>query len=49
MHRYTKKQMALETEATLNNQERGKQLEYRVVAVNKAGESEPSNTTAVVL
>lgn len=41
--------MALETEATLNNQERGKDLEYRVVALNKAGESAPSNTVAAVL
>lgn len=41
--------MAIESEATLNNQERGKQWEYRVIATNKAGESIPSNTVAVVL
>ena len=41
--------MAVESEATLNNQERGKEWEYRVVATNKAGESVPSNTVAAVL
>lgn len=42
--------MAIESEATLNNQERGKDWgEYRVIATNKAGESTPSNTVAVVL
>ena len=41
--------MAIESEATLNNQERGKDWEYRVIATNKAGESVPSNTVAVVL
>ena len=41
--------MAIESEATLNNQERGKDWEYRVIATNKAGESIPSNTVAVVL
>jgi hypothetical protein len=41
--------MAIESEATLNNQERGKDLEYRVIATNKAGESVPSNTVAAVL
>ncbi|MDU9047606.1 MAG: fibronectin type III domain-containing protein [Candidatus Electrothrix sp. Rat3] len=40
---------ALETEITLNNQKRGKEHEYRVIAVNKAGESDPSNTVAAVL
>ena len=41
--------MAIESEATLNNQERGKDLEYRVIATNKAGEGVPSNTIAAVL
>jgi len=41
--------MAIESEATLNNQERGKDWEYRIIATNKAGESVPSNTIAAVL
>ena len=41
--------MAIDSEATLNNQERGKDWEYRVIATNKAGESVPSNTVAAVL
>jgi len=41
--------IALETEATLTDQPRGPQLEYRVKAVNAGGESTPSNTAAVVL
>jgi hypothetical protein len=41
--------MAIESEATLNNQERGKDWEYRVIATNKAGESVPSNTVAAVV
>ncbi|MBN1515456.1 fibronectin type III domain-containing protein [Candidatus Sumerlaeota bacterium] len=41
--------MAIETEATLNNQERGKDWEYRIIAQNKAGEGTPSNTVAAVL
>lgn len=41
--------MAVESETTLANQERGKEWEYRVIAVNKAGESGPSNTVAAVL
>lgn len=40
---------ALETEITLNNQEHGKEWDYRVIAVNKAGESGPSNTVSAVL
>ncbi len=41
--------MAIESEATLNNQDRGKDWEYRVIASNKTGESVPSNTVSVVL
>ena len=41
--------ISLETKASLKDQPRGAQLEYRVKAVNKAGQSEPSNTIAVVL
>ena len=41
--------MAIESEATLTGQERGKDWEYRVIATNKAGESTPSNTVAAVL
>ena len=39
----------LETEATLNGQERNKDWEYRIISVNKAGESVPSNTIAAVV
>nr|VFJ43391.1 MAG: hypothetical protein BECKDK2373B_GA0170837_100551 [Candidatus Kentron sp. DK]VFJ58675.1 MAG: hypothetical protein BECKDK2373C_GA0170839_10677 [Candidatus Kentron sp. DK] len=41
--------MAMGTETTLENQERGKEFEFRTVAVNKAGEGEPSNTVMAVL
>jgi len=41
--------LAMESEATLNNQQRGKDWEYRVIAVNKAGEGVPSNTVAAVV
>jgi len=40
---------AVISEATLVEQPRGKELEYRVIAVNKAGEGEPGNTIMVVL
>jgi len=41
--------MAIESEITLSDQARGEELEYRVIAVNKAGEGEPSNTVMAVL
>ena len=41
--------IALDTTAQLKDQPRAAQLEYRVKAINKAGQSEPSNTIAVVL
>ena len=41
--------ISLQTKASLKDQPRGVQLEYRVKAINKAGESQPSNTIAVVL
>jgi len=40
---------SLETRASLKDQPRGAQLEYRVKALNKAGQSQSSNTIAVVL
>lgn len=40
---------AVISEATLVEQPRGKELEYRIIAINKAGEGEPSNTAMVVL
>ena len=41
--------LAMETEATLTAQDRNKEWEYRVTAVNKAGDSLPSNTVMAVL
>ena len=41
--------ISMEPEITLTDQPRGIQLEFRVIAVNTAGNSEPSNTVAVVL
>ena len=41
--------ISLETRASLKDQPRGVQLECQVKAINKAGQSEPSNTIAVVL
>ena len=40
---------AMDSETTLVDQPRGKELEYRAVAVNKAGDGEPSNTVLAVL
>jgi hypothetical protein len=40
---------AIITEATLVEQPQKQELEYRIIAVNKAGEGEPSNTAMVVL
>ena len=40
---------AVITEATLVEQPCGKELEYRIIAVNKAGDGESSNTAMVVL
>lgn len=41
--------IAMESQTTLTNQERAKDWEYRVIAVNKAGEGIPSNTVDAVL
>ena len=41
--------MAIESEITLSDQTRGTEWEYRVIAVNKAGEGVPSNTVMAVL
>lgn len=40
---------SLSTQAHLTNQPQRQQLEYRLIAVNPAGEGTPSNTVAVVL
>jgi len=41
--------MAMESEIALHNQNRGKEWEYRIIAVNKTGEGIPSNTVMAVL
>ena len=41
--------MAVVTTASLTEQPRGKEYEYRVIGVNKAGEGEPSNIQMAVL
>jgi len=40
---------AMKTEIRLSDQPRGKELEFRVLATNKAGEGMPSNTVMAVL
>ena len=40
---------AVISEATLVDQPKGKELEYQIIAVNKAGDVEPSNTVMCVL
>ena len=42
-------QSAIETETFLTNQPKGIDLEYRIIAINSAGNSVPSNTAACVL
>ena len=37
------------TETRLVEQPSGKKLEYKIIAVNKAGDGEPSDTEMVVL
>lgn len=39
----------MDAENSLHNQARGKEGEYRVMAVNKAGEGQPSNIVLAVL
>lgn len=46
---WTEVATAVVSEATLVDQPKGKELEYRIIAVNKAGDGEPLNTVMVVL
>lgn len=46
---WTEAGMAIESEATLSNQERASELEFRVIAINKAGDGLPSNIVLAVL
>ncbi len=41
--------MAIETESTLVDQPEKTELEYRVIAINKSGVGQPSNTVMTVL
>jgi len=41
--------MAILSEITLVDQTEKTEIEYRVIAINKAGEGTPSNTVLVVL
>ena len=41
--------MSVETELMVNDQERGVDLQFHVIAVNRAGEGGPSNIVRVVL
>jgi len=40
---------AVETQIELIDQPRGKEFEYRIITVNKAGDAEPSNTVVVLV
>ena len=46
---WTDASMAIESEITLSDQTRGTEWEFRVIAVNKAGEGLSSNTVMAVL
>lgn len=46
---WTEAATAIASEITLKNQPRGIELEYRIVAINKAGQGRPSNTVMAVL